>query len=502
MVSALDLAALRAEAASGGIREVAGPADGEWSSAALALTDEQLPDDGDGRLAILATPLPAEPWRTDALLRRVRDRGYAALAVPGADALGQGARRLAERRGLLVLDVDRPFELAETCWRLAVARDALALDIVRRLATAFRYPASDLRDLLAHLAAATGCGVALLDASGVLEQSGGEIGEAVQAVEWDRWVDITARGDVSVASVRVDSPSRPGLRLAFFARGIRAPQRRALAVAAEVAMPAVAARILIDEVAAVSDASVSADLLREFLDLRGAHDADVERRMLERGWRQNGHHLGFRIVSRGRVDPHGLLRSVTAGLSALGVEHHATAMGRGVTGWLRFLDRPEPAQLEAAVGALRALHESTRRAFNVATGVGSLQRDAAGLGATLGEAADAARIASDRSSTGWFVRVDTFGLEQLLLARTENDTFLPAAESLLAPLRGDDDALLRTLATYLDNESGIAATAEALAVHRNTVSTRVQRIQELLGVDMVDPGVRLALHLACRAVLR
>ncbi|GAA3653928.1 PucR family transcriptional regulator [Microbacterium marinilacus] len=502
MVSVLDLAALRAESAHGGVRHVAGPADGEWPAAALALTDEHLADDGGGRLAILATPLPAEPWRTDALLRRVRDRSYAALAVPGAEALGQGARRLADRIGLLVLEAERPFELAETCWRLALARDAVALEIVRRLVTVFRYPARDLRDLLAHLAAATGRGVALLDASGVLEEAGGELGPAAAAIDWERWTDLAEADDVSVASVRVDSPSRPGLRLAFFATGIRPSQLRALAVAADVAMPAVAARILIDEVAAVSDASVSADLLREFLELRGAHDADVERRMLERGWRQNGHHLGFRIVSRGRVDPHGLLRSVTAGLSTLGLEHHATVMGRGVTGWLRVVEAPAPGELEAAVGALRSLHESTRRAFNVATGVGSLQRDAPGLAATLGEAADAARIASDRSSTGWFVRVDTFGLEQLLLARTENDTFLPAAESLLAPLRGEDDVLLRTLAAYLDNESGIAATADALEVHRNTVSTRMQRIQELLGVDMGDPGSRLALHLACRALLR
>ena len=158
---------------------------------------------------------------------------------------------------------------------------------------------------------------------------------------------------------------------------------------------------------------------------------------------------------------------------------------------------------------LRAVHEQLRRSFNVASGVGSLQSERAGLAGTLGEAADAARIAAERSANNWFVRVDGLGLEQLLLARTENDTFLPAAESLLAPLRGadpaggrGDDVLLVTLTSYLDHESGIAATAEALGVHRNTVTGRIQRIQEILGVDMHDPGVRLALHLACRAVLR
>nr|WP_275889389.1 helix-turn-helix domain-containing protein [Nakamurella flavida] len=275
-------------------------------------------------------------------------------------------------------------------------------------------------------------------------------------------------------------------------------------------MPAVAARILIDEVATVTDASVTSDLLRDFLDLGEGHDQEVERRMTERGWRTTGYHLGYRVIGRTRLDTFALLRAVGTALSGLGVESHAAVQGRGITAWLRFVPAPSPRDLERHVHQLRAVHDSLRRSFNVAGGVGSLQADRAGLAATLGEAADAARIAAERSGNNWFVRVDGLGLEQLLLARTENDTFLPAARSLLAPLRGADaagsrgeaDVLLVTLTSYLDHESGIAATAQALGVHRNTVTGRVQRIQEILGVDMHDPGVRLALHLACRAVLR
>ena len=161
---------------------------------------------------------------------------------------------------------------------------------------------------------------------------------------------------------------------------------------------------------------------------------------------------------------------------------------------------PTPQQVETHIAALRELHVGARRLFNVATGVGSMENGPNGLAASLSEAADAARIAVNRSATGWFVRVDGLGLEQLLLAWTRNDTFVPAAESLLAPLRASGDELLATLSAYLDNESRIAATATALGLHRNTVSTRIQRVQELLGVDMADPEARLALHLACRAV--
>ncbi len=172
-----------------------------------------------------------------------------------------------------------------------------------------------------------------------------------------------------------------------------------------------------------------------------------------------------------------------------------------MSGWLTFAQQPSAEKVERAVAALRELHAEALRDFAVATGVGSLQLGPAGLGATLDEAADAAKIAAARSAAGWFVRVDSLGLEQLLLAWTGNDTFVPAAESLLAPLREGTGELLTTLAAYLDHESGIAATAIALGLHRNTVAVRIRRAQELLGIDMRDPDARLALHLACRSVL-
>ena len=124
----------------------------------------------------------------------------------------------------------------------------------------------------------------------------------------------------------------------------------------------------------------------------------------------------------------------------------------------------------------------------------------AGLGRSLGEAADVARLAGSRSRTTWFMPIEGLGAEQLLLSWTESDTFVPAASALLAPLVSRGPELLETLTAYLDHESGIAATADALGLHRNTVSTRVQRVQELLGLDLDDPDTRLAVHLACRAL--
>lgn len=497
---ALRVAVLLAHPTNGGLRRIGGPDDLPLSDVSVEAVEADL-GENDGALAVLTSMAPVEPWQRDALLRRVRDRGYRALAIPGAERMDQGTRRLADRLGIALLQVDRPIELARACWMLIEARDALTLDHVRKIAGSFEYAADDLADLLAHVSANLGYGVALVDAAGVVQETGGHLpGNLHSVIDFGPWIDIARMDGHATASVRVDSPTRPGLRLAIFGEGLGDAQLQSLAVAAEVAMPAVAARILIDEVVAVNDAAVSSALLRDFTDLRGAPDADVERRMVERGWRTAGYHLGFRLAGRSRLDPLPLVRFVVGELRGVEAEAHATTAGRGVSGWLTFPTPPEPAQLTRLVEALRIMHLRVRRSFNVATGVGSLQSGATGLGRTLSEAADAARLAGSRSRTGWFMPIEGLGAEQLLLSWTESDTFVPAASALLAPLLEKSPALIETLTAYLDHESAIAATADALGLHRNTVSLRIQRAQELLGLDLDDPDTRLAVHLACRAL--
>jgi hypothetical protein len=497
----LNLSAILAHPGNGGLRVIAGNASLDLSGVVVETEEDALLADGTGRLAVLSCAPPTTPWQQDALVRRVRDRGFSAIAVPAADSFGTGTRALATRLGFTLLHVDKPIRLAEACWQLIEARDALTLGYVRKVAQSIEYHAEGLFDLLRHLSSSVGHGIALIDTEGVLLEAGGQLDPAVHAaIDFAPWIDLTRTEAGNAASVRVDSKTREGLRLAFFGTGIADQALNALAVAAEVAMPAVAARILIDEVDEVSDASVSSGVLRDFVDLRGTPDPDVERRMLERGWRTTGYHLGFRTVGRSRVDALQLLRFVKGALGTIAADSNATTSGRGVSGWLTFSEPPSPPQIEGFVAALRELHVAARLSFNVATGVGSLANGSAGLTSSLVEASDAAKIAVNREGTGWFVRVDGLGLHQLMLAWTGNDTFVPAARSLLAPLNTGGGELLETLAAYLDHESAVAPTAIELGLHRNTVASRVQRAQELLGVDMADPEVRLALQLACRAV--
>jgi len=496
--SKLDLSSLLAHRDNGGLSVVAGSSEVEWLDLAV---DPGESDPGTG-LLVLTTPFPSTPWQQDALVRRVHDRGFSALAATAATTAEPGTRKLVDRLGIVLLDVARPVDLARAGWQLQAARDALTIDYVRKVAQAFEYPAADLSDLLRHLSAAVGHGIALFDKRAPVLQVGGAMSAELRAaLDFSPWVSTARVGTEAAASVRVDSSTRSGLRLAVFGTGIGDTQLRVFSTVAEIMMPALAARILIDELTDLNDASASADLLRDFLELRGTRDPEILRRMTERGWRTSGYHLGFQVTPRSRVEPIQLLRAVWHELSSISIEAHATLAGQSVLGWMSFFEPPSSKHTEEIAATLHALHQRLRDSRDVALGIGSLQSGESGLSRTLGEASDAAKVATSRSSSGFFVSVDSLGLEQLLLAWTGNDTFLPAANSLLAPLLTHAPELLETLAAYLDHESSTQATAEALGLHRNTVSLRVQRAQDLVGVDLTRPDARLALHLACRAVL-
>lgn len=67
-----------------------------------------------------------------------------------------------------------------------------------------------------------------------------------------------------------------------------------------------------------------------------------------------------------------------------------------------------------------------------------------------------------------------------------------------ADLTGSGD-LLRTLETFLACDGSAVATAAALYVHRNTLRKRIERIEQVLGVDLSSAGGRVEAYLGVRA---
>lgn len=85
-------------------------------------------------------------------------------------------------------------------------------------------------------------------------------------------------------------------------------------------------------------------------------------------------------------------------------------------------------------------------------------------------------------------------------------TMVGADQRLVDPrvheLQARDPALVQTLRVYLDEFGDVAAAAQQLHVHPNTVRYRVRRIETLVATSLTDPDVRLLLSLGLRAIER
>jgi purine catabolism regulator len=57
---------------------------------------------------------------------------------------------------------------------------------------------------------------------------------------------------------------------------------------------------------------------------------------------------------------------------------------------------------------------------------------------------------------------------------------------------------IKTLEVYFDHNGNLSQAAEALFVHRNTMTYRMERIAEITGLDLHHTETRLAIQLALR----
>ncbi|NKZ14130.1 PucR family transcriptional regulator [Mycolicibacterium septicum DSM 44393] len=84
-------------------------------------------------------------------------------------------------------------------------------------------------------------------------------------------------------------------------------------------------------------------------------------------------------------------------------------------------------------------------------------------------------------------------------------TAIASDERLIDPrvrtLRADEPVLAETLGVYLDCFGDVAAAAQHLHVHPNTVRYRIRRVEQLLAASLNDADVRLLLSLSLRATV-
>jgi purine catabolism regulator len=88
-----------------------------------------------------------------------------------------------------------------------------------------------------------------------------------------------------------------------------------------------------------------------------------------------------------------------------------------------------------------------------------------------------------------------------LLMQIEHSPELKSFQvEILGPLLEYDNGteLIRTLEAYFERNGNLKKTANALYIHRNTLIYRMERIQEITGLDLNNPETRLALQLTLR----
>ena len=143
--------------------------------------------------------------------------------------------------------------------------------------------------------------------------------------------------------------------------------------------------------------------------------------------------------------------------------------------WLGFHAAPDEQRMAAL--------PEPRRADCISLAVGEPANGIAGFRSSLSEALGARRIAKlAKTRAGTVTRWGNVAILGLLSADAERARQFVTRE--LAPLDADNDAMARlraTLGIYFREGDVIAATAQRLGVHINTISYRLRQCEELLG---------------------
>jgi purine catabolism regulator len=125
----------------------------------------------------------------------------------------------------------------------------------------------------------------------------------------------------------------------------------------------------------------------------------------------------------------------------------------------------------------------------------------AGVQRSAEEAHATSQLGRQVLGPGHIARPGDLGIYRLLLALRRSGDLTPFVERTLAPLKSDrrtGEALVETLEAFFACNGNLSRAAEQLNLHRNSLLYRLHRIRELLGHDLEDPDLRLALQLALK----
>ncbi|MFB9469155.1 PucR family transcriptional regulator [Nonomuraea salmonea] len=420
-------------------------------------------------------------WAVEMAMRRAWEQAAACVIAPSGGLSEGSGEVLAERLGVTLVFVDDdPLLVAVRVASAAARPDAARTQLVARCATRLAEAGTSPRRVLGVLnAELPGTAVAFLDRYGL-----------PLAGRRDALDPQTGRGRWS-AEVEVPDLAGEALGRLVAAGSSRSPGWPAvvrtvlgLAVAPLTAWAA-GERLRASHDFALQT-SLAERLLREAKRPGAPIEEEEEAAAVALGWAVRGPLTAYHVrpLAEAPADP---VPAGTLIAAALGQVPVLVRAG----GWAGWSALPPQDVAERLLRCLPAMP------WPAAAGVGA-QVD--GLAAAE-ESLLGAQAAAFVAAPGTVARADRMGPAELLGALPVGGLRAPA-EVVLRPLLAvdKDGTLLETLSAVLD-EGGALRAAERLGVHRNTITTRLERIKAA-GFDLDDAPARLALQLACHVLLR
>lgn len=454
---------------------------------------------------VLAMRSRAEPsYRLDALLSRLHAAGCCGLLLIGEGAPPSDSTvLLAQHLGfpLLTLVHDEPLRLLQELTLTLHAPDAvraLTMDqLLRGLAGR-----QEGKDILEAASTVLHTVPSLITPDGtVLLGPTTELGEGLppgsplpQRVGRRLWQPVLGKDRRSAeAWLVVDVDAETTARLGSLAGGLA------------VIEPFAAAWLARERMAADRDVVLQRELFTDIV----AQGAAVSRSTAERasaiGWSLQEWHTAVHILIHGV--PEGARAAELPPAFAHGLGEggwrpvSVQESGEGWVLWVGSAGEPSTGSIRTFLGGVRRLCNRLPREWGLSVGVGRSYAGPGGLARSVGEAKDAALLAASHDAWPRVEHFDALGIARLLATWQESEVTRSFAETVLAPLRdAQGGTLLATLRAYLDHGASPAEAAAALGVHRNTVGLRLQQIRERLDVDLSDPTLRLAMHVAVRSL--
>ncbi|WP_326640406.1 helix-turn-helix domain-containing protein [Nonomuraea fuscirosea] len=440
---------------------------------------------------VLIGPAASGGWAVEMAMRRAWEQAAACVIAP-AGGLSEGSGEvLAERLGVTLIFVDEdPLIVAVRVASAASRPDAARTQLVARCATRLAEAGASARRVLGVLnAELPGTSVAFLDRYG--RPLAGRRDAA--AGRWSAEVTVPDReGGVLGTLVAGGSSRSPGwpavvrtvLGLAVAPLTAWTAQESLTAARDFALQAALAERLIGNQMSEAGESGKSGEIGERSGSGEPGESGEARVAATALGWPVGGPITAYQLRLLTPAADASLVQALVTG--ALG-QVPVLVRGEGWAGW----SASGPEEL-----AERLYHCLRTLPWPCAGGVGAQVDGLQAVGESLLGAEAAAYVAGE----GAVVRADRMGPAELLGALPTGVLRAPAAVVLRPLLEIDrDGTLLETLAAVLD-EGGALKAAERLGVHRNTITTRLDRIRSA-GFDLDDAATRLALQLACHVML-